>query len=210
MGPGGGPMSSSCFCLPRTSILIAISAGLALPLPAADYAKQARDAVAAPFKVSIKPLREGQKAGEPIEVDLQLQNGKSQPSEATSPTMVQVQILSANSGQVVESQNCAIRAKSTDASCTLRAQQPGIYRLKAVPSDHRLLEGTGFLQVLPNTGVRGAPPKAKENSAKPRARFTEGPRPAWLLRDGGFLFNAAWQVNGAGGAALPGGAAGAP
>ena len=71
------------FLLPRMSALIGVAAGLAASACAADYAKQAREAVAAPFKVAVSQMGQGQKAGQPIDVNLQLQNGKSQPSPAS-------------------------------------------------------------------------------------------------------------------------------
>ncbi len=184
-----------CFLLPRISALIGIAAGLAASACAADYAKQAREAVAAPFKVAVSQIGQGQKAGQPIDVNLQLQNGKSQPSPASKYTPIQVQVIG-KSGEVVETKKCGIQAKSADGKCTLQAPAAGIYKLKALPDDHELLDGSGFLLVLPKDNGK-TPPEVKQNSkppVKPQVRLHEGSQPAWLSRYGVFLFNAADQT----------------
>jgi hypothetical protein len=153
------------------------------------WAQEAQVAVEAPFKVTATAMQDGPRAGEPVDFNVVLQNGKSQPAKTTSDTSVEIQLFNL-SGEVVRTGNCKIAAKEAGGKCTVEAPKAGVYKFKATPKNHELSEGTGYVLIRPEVGEKkrlapnsiapqGRPrpeatPKREESDFKPRAQMDRG------------------------------------
>ena len=83
---------------------------------AQQWQKEAQLANAAPQKIGIKQIPQGQVAGMPLDFGVQLQNGKAQPASLQSDTLLDIQLFD-GSGHLVQSGTCTIGAQQTDGSC---------------------------------------------------------------------------------------------
>src|ERR1700693_2581812 len=101
----------------------------------AQFAQQAQKAVSAPIKVSVKAPPTGARAGDPVDFSLQLQNGKSEPVAASKAIQVEIQLLG-SAGDVVRKEARKIQAGKWDAQCSVQAPKAGLYKVRALPSNH--------------------------------------------------------------------------
>lgn len=158
------------------------------PTLCAVFAREAQEVLDSAQKVVVKPVKQGPHPGDTVDFDVQLQNGKSAPVTAGKDTPLDLQLLG-SSGEVAQTAMCKIAAQSADAKCSVQAPESGIYKIKAVPKDKSLLEGTGFLLVRPQKGTpRSAPDGAAKERSNPPANVKDskdkgaGLRPPWPYR----------------------------
>jgi hypothetical protein len=138
----------------RVAVPVLILAGIPLP---AQFAKQAETAIRGAAKVSINPPKKGPQAGDPIEFAVLLQNGMGQAATLPKGTQVEVQLWG-SSGDLVQKQSCTVPAGAADAKCIIPAAKAGLYKVKAVPDNRELLEGSSYVLVRPgNTRKKAAP-----------------------------------------------------
>lgn len=149
---------AACLCL-------GLFALLPRPTPCAVFARQAQQVLDSAQKIVVKPIKQGPHPGDAVEFDVQLQNGKNEPVAAGKETQLELQLLG-SSGEVAQTGICEIPAQSADAKCSVQAPESGIYKIKAVPKDKGLLEGTGFLLVRPQ---KGTPRSARDGAGKERS-----------------------------------------
>jgi hypothetical protein len=157
----------------------------------AKWTKEAQAAVNAPLKVAVKPLEQGPRAGSLVDFSVELQNGKSQPAVTPADSHVELQLLDL-SGAVVQSGKCKILAKEASGKCTLQAPKSGVYKLRAMPQNRELTEGTGYVLIRPDTegaqkqGPNSPAPKGgskRENAPQKQERDSKSPG-AWIDRPG--------------------------
>ena len=110
------------------------------------YATEAKAAVERPIKVAVKPVVQGLLAGNPVGVEVQLQNGNSQPTPSTTETTVDVDLMS-SSDSVLETTTCRILAASAAGRCSFPPQKPGLYKLRARPINKKLLTSTRYFMI---------------------------------------------------------------
>jgi hypothetical protein len=122
----------------------------------AQFAQQAQRAVSAPLKVSVKPPSAGARAGGPAEFSVQLQNGKSEPAASPKEMQVEIQLLG-SAGDVIRKAACKIPAGKSEAQCSLQAPAAGLYKVRALPDNRELLEGSGYILIRPDDVKRSAP-----------------------------------------------------
>jgi hypothetical protein len=122
----------------------------------AQFAQQAQRAVSAPIKVTVKPPPGGARAGGSIDFGVQLQNGKSEPVAAPREMQVEIQLLG-SAGDVIRKTACKIQSGKSDAQCSLQAPSAGLYKVRAVPDNRELLEGSGYVLIRPDDLKRTAP-----------------------------------------------------
>jgi hypothetical protein len=128
----------------------------------AQFASQARININAPLKVVIQLPSVGPRAGEPVNFSVQLQNGKNQPAVLAKDMRVEIQLL--DSGGVVSRKvSCTVPANVADAKCTVPSPKAGLYKVRAIPENRELAEGSGFVLIRPAV--------AKKASAAPAVRF---------------------------------------
>jgi hypothetical protein len=157
------------------------------------WSKEAQAVLNAPLKVAVKPLDQGPRAGSLVDFSVELQNGKSQPAVTQSDAHVELQLLDL-SGAVVQSGKCKILAKEANGKCTLQAPKSGVYKLRAMPQNRELTEGTGYILVRPEAGSpqkdggskRQEVPKKQEPASKSPGAWIDGPgRRGWHNPDAG-------------------------
>jgi hypothetical protein len=112
----------------------------------AQFAKEARTAVNAALKVSVKPPQQGAREGDRVEFGVQLQNGRSQPATIPRETQVEIQLLG-SSGEVVQKGTCKIKAGVADGKCVVQAPKAGLYKIRARTDNRELPEGTGYVLI---------------------------------------------------------------
>jgi hypothetical protein len=137
-------------------VLSLVLAGIPLH---AQFAKEARTAVSAALKVSVKPPPQGARAGDPVEIGVQLQNGMSQPATMPKETQVEIQLLG-SSGEIVQKGICKINAGVADGKCVIQAPKAGLYKIRARPDNRELLEGTGYVLIRARSSRTKAPGQA--------------------------------------------------
>jgi hypothetical protein len=125
----------------------------------AQFAREARTAVSAALKVSVKPPPQGARAGDPVEISVQLQNGKSEPATMPKATQVEIQLLGTSS-EVVQKGTCQIKAGVADGKCVVQAPKAGLYKIRARPDNRELLEGTGYVLIRAPSGRTKADARA--------------------------------------------------
>jgi len=124
---------------------------------AQQWQKEAQLANAAPQKIGIKQIPQGQVAGMPLDFGVQLQNGKAQPASLQSDTLLDIQLFD-GSGRLVQSGTCTIGAQRTDGSCRVNGTAAGVYKVQVSARNQKLLKGTGLVLVRPAPGNKQAPP----------------------------------------------------
>ncbi len=71
-------------------------------------------------------------------------------------TQVEIQLLG-SSGEVVQKGTCSIKGGTTDGKCVVEAPKAGLYKIRAQPDNHELLEGTGYILIrAPSVRKKGA------------------------------------------------------
>jgi hypothetical protein len=143
-----------------------------IPL-AGQFSREAKKALGGALKVSVKPPPQGGRPGAPVELGVQLQNGKSEPAAMSKDTQIEIQLLG-SSGQVVQKGSCGIRAGVTDVKCLVQGPAAGLYKIRAVSDNRELLEGSGY--ILIRTAVAGK--KKVENAAASPFRLAAYQKPA--------------------------------
>jgi hypothetical protein len=131
----------------------------------AQFSRQAEAAIQGAVKIAVTPPPTGPQAGEPIDFGLHIQNGKSAAATLPIELRVEVQLLG-SSGEVVQNQTCTIRARTADAQCSVPSPKAGLYKVKAVPSDRQLSEGSSYVLVRP-----GKSRKTPALNRKPQAKL---------------------------------------
>jgi len=125
---------------------------LALLFPSApvqaQFARQARINIDTPLKVVIQLPSTGPRTGDPINFNIQLQNGKNQPAAMSKDLRVEIQLLDSSS-VVSRKASCIIPAKAADAKCIVQSPKAGLYKVRAVPESRELAEGTGYVLIRP-------------------------------------------------------------
>jgi hypothetical protein len=128
----------------------------------AQYAQQAQRVVSAPLKVSVKPPPAGARAGGPVDFSVELQNGKSEPVPAPRGLQVEIQLLG-SAGDVLRKTVCQVAAGKSDAQCSLQAPSAGLYKVRALPQNRELLEGSGYVLIRPEEAPK---PGIQRNNKK--------------------------------------------
>ncbi len=128
----------------------------------AQFSRQARVNINAPLKVVIQLPSAGPRTGEPVNFSLQLQNGKNQPAAMSKDMRVEIQLLD-SAGVVSRKASCTIPANVADAKCMVQSPKAGLYKVRAVPENRELAEGTGYVLIRP--------PVAKKAHAAPPVQF---------------------------------------
>ena len=132
----------------------------------AQFSRQAEATIRGAVKIAVTPPQTGPQAGEPIDFGLHIQNGKS--VAATLPVDLQVEVqLLGSAGEVLQKRACIIRAKTSDAQCSVPSPKAGLYKVKAVPSDRQLSEGSSYVLVRP-----GNSRKIQAPIRKPQAEWS--------------------------------------
>jgi len=139
---------------------------LILVVPAeAQFAQQAQSALQNAMKVAINAPQRGLRAGSKADIGLQLQNGKNEAAALPKDTHVELQFFGAT-GEVVHKSTCIIMAGAPDTRCPVEVEDPGLYKILAVPKNHQLLEGSGYVYVKPDK----APDRNKARQEAPLGR----------------------------------------
>jgi hypothetical protein len=144
------------------AVSVLILAGIPLP---AQFARQAETAIRGAVKVSINPPKKGPQAGDPIEFAVLLQNGLGAAATLPKGTQVEVQLWG-SSGDLVQKRTCTVPAGAADAKCVIPAAQAGLYKVKAVPDNRELLEGSSYVLVRPDNTRKKAAPIRKPPAAQ--------------------------------------------
>lgn len=139
----------------------------------AQFAREARTAINAALKVSVKPPPQGAREGDPVEFGIQLQNGKSQPATMPKDTQVEIQLLG-SAGEVVRKGTCKIIAGVADGKCVVQAPKAGLYKIRTRTDNRELPEGTGYVL------IRAAGGRKKVDLQVPNQRERPAERLAFL------------------------------
>ncbi len=152
-------------------IFTLLAAGLILPGSAlhAQFAQQAQAIILGAVKVAVKPPPSGSQTGAPISFALQIQNGRSEPASVAAETRIDLQLLG-SSGAIAERQACVVPARAPETRCTVPAPAAGLYKVRAIPSDKQLSEGSSYVLVRPAGRKPLAQPK-KKSGLDPLAPF---------------------------------------
>ena len=137
----------------------------------AQFSRQAETAIQGAVKLAITPPQTGPKAGDPIDLGLHIQNGKSAAATLPVDLTVEVQLLG-SAGEVVQKQACTIRARVSDARCSVPSPKAGLYKVKAVPSDRQLSEGSSYVLVRPAKSHKTQAPSHKSQARVNASGFT--------------------------------------
>ena len=132
----------------------------------AQFLRQAEATIRGAVKIAITPPQTGPQAGEPIDFGLHIQNGKSAAASLPVDLQIEVQLLG-SSGEVLQKRACLIRANAADAQCSVPSPKAGLYKVKAVPSDRQLSEGSSYVLVRP-----GKSRKIQAPIRKPKAELS--------------------------------------
>jgi hypothetical protein len=159
----------------KVSRLLPVLALLGTPV-AAQFQQQARMVLATPLKVAVKPPPQGARAGDPMPVAVQFQDGRDQPAALHEESGVELQLLGPK-GEIVQKTSCKIRAGTPEATCKVTAPKPGLYKVRALPANHELLEGTGYVLVRPDAAPERRTPQ-RELPLKNKAWWS---RPSFLI-----------------------------
>jgi len=162
-----------------------------------QWTKEAQAVVNAPIKVTGNPLQQGQQEGKILDFEVQLKNGKSQPTKALVATPVNIELLN-TAGAVVRSGSCQIAANSVAGTCTVQAPQSGIYKFRVRPKNHELLEETGYVLIRPKDSAQQQPlvPKPPSLKAAPSKKAPDSKSPSRKLSGRG---SRRWQGAGSAG-----------
>jgi hypothetical protein len=140
----------------------------------AQFAQQAQTALKAPTKVVLKVPQVGPREGDPIDFSVQLQNGRDQPVAMPKNSHVEIQLLD-SSDAVAQKGTCNTQAGVSEATCSIKAPKAGLYKVKALPSDHDLLDGTGYILVRPSAAPKKQAPVSKDkkraSQSSPHSQF---------------------------------------
>lgn len=169
-------------------VLLVVAAGLVLLFPCwvraqkqANMQVQAQRAAKEPLKIDIKPLGQGQKAGDQVPVEIMLLDANNQPVKAVKDTWAEVEII--NPSGKSQKRTLELKAGESSKKLDLPTDEAGVANLKVRHKDNELLDGSSSVLIRRKSSAPkpAAAPPPSVNKAKP-AR----PKPSAMLRGPAF------------------------
>ncbi len=77
-------------------------------------------------------MEQATKADTTLHYLVQIQDAKGQPTAASTPTKIEIQLMGAT-GDVAKTDTCDVLAHTAQAECSLQAPASGLYKIKSHP-----------------------------------------------------------------------------